>query len=85
MSLAITATLLNETMQPVTTIASTFVATHAQHIELADKVAEDGCAVAGHLASRPTSVARRVSRSKRPVKNASSGRRFRIFDYHVTV
>ncbi|MGC1858629.1 MAG: hypothetical protein WA725_18010 [Pseudolabrys sp.] len=35
-------------MKPVTTVAATFVATHAQHIELADKVAEDGCAVAGH-------------------------------------
>jgi hypothetical protein len=46
--LAITATLLNETMQPVTTIASAFVAGNAQHIELADKVAEDGCAVARH-------------------------------------
>jgi hypothetical protein len=35
-------------VKPVTTVAATFVATHAQHIELADKVAEDGCAVAGH-------------------------------------
>ncbi|MGB9211228.1 MAG: hypothetical protein WCB78_24430, partial [Pseudolabrys sp.] len=41
--LCITATLLDETVKPVTTIAPKFVATHA------DKVAEDGCAVAGHF------------------------------------
>ena len=41
------ATLLDETAQAVTTIAPTLFAGDAQHIELADEVAEDGCAVAG--------------------------------------
>ncbi|MGC1950023.1 MAG: hypothetical protein WA679_21060 [Pseudolabrys sp.] len=51
--LCITATLLDETAQAVTTIAPALVAGDAQHIELADEIAEVGCAVAGILASRP--------------------------------
>ena len=46
--LGITAALLNETAQAVTTIAPALVAGDAQHIEFADEIAEDGCAVAGH-------------------------------------
>ena len=49
--LAITATLLDETAQAVTTIAPALVAGDAQHIEFADEIAEDGCAVAGHHTS----------------------------------
>ena len=46
--LGVAATLLNQTVQPITTIAPTLVAAHAQHIELADEIAECDCAVAGH-------------------------------------
>ena len=49
--LCITATLLDETAQAVTTIAPALVAGDAQHIEFADEIAEDGCAVAGHHTS----------------------------------
>ena len=48
MSMASRRTLLDETAQAVTTIAPTLVAGDAQHIELADEVAEDGRVVAGH-------------------------------------
>ena len=46
--LGIAATLLDEAVQSVTTIAPALVAGDAQHIELTDEVAEDGCTVAGH-------------------------------------
>jgi hypothetical protein len=46
--LAIAATPLDETIQPITAVASALLTTHAQHIELADEIAEDDCAVAGH-------------------------------------
>jgi hypothetical protein len=45
------ATLLDETIQPITAIAPAFLTTHAQHIELADQIREDDCAVAGHHTS----------------------------------
>jgi hypothetical protein len=45
--LGITATLLNETIQPITAIAPALLTTDAQHIELADETTEDDCAVAG--------------------------------------
>ena len=59
----IAATLVDETIQPITTIAAPFVdeagkpvaaiafalvAVDAQHVEFADQVSEDDCAVAGH-------------------------------------
>ena len=47
--LAITATLLNEAVQPITTITPALITGHAKHIEFADEIAEDGCAVAGHF------------------------------------
>ncbi|MGA7737819.1 MAG: hypothetical protein WCB22_20580, partial [Pseudolabrys sp.] len=46
--LGIASTLLDETAQAVTTIAPALVAGDAQQIELADEIAEYGCAVAGH-------------------------------------
>ena len=46
--LGIAATLLNETVQAITTIAPALLTGHAQHIELADEIAEYDCAVAGH-------------------------------------
>ena len=47
--LGIAATLLNEAAQSITSIAPAFVAGHAQHIELADEIAEYDCAVARPL------------------------------------
>ena len=49
--LGIAATLLDETARAVTTIAPALVAGDAQHIELADEIAEYDCAVAGHHTS----------------------------------
>ena len=46
--LAIATTLLDETVQPIATIAPAFLTTHAQHIEPADEIAEDDCAITGH-------------------------------------
>ena len=46
--LGIAAALRNETVQSITTIAPALLTTHAQDIELADEIAEDDCAVAGH-------------------------------------
>jgi hypothetical protein len=46
--LGIAATLLNEAVQPIATIAPTFLTAHAQHTELADEIVEDDCAAAGH-------------------------------------
>ena len=43
-------TLLDEAVQPITTVAPALLATHAQEVELADEIAEDDCAVAGHFA-----------------------------------
>ena len=34
--------------EAITAIAPALAATHAQHVELADEVTEDDCAVAGH-------------------------------------
>jgi hypothetical protein len=42
-------TLLDEAVQPITTVAPALLATHAQEVELADEIAEDDCAVAGHF------------------------------------
>ena len=42
-------TLLDETVQTITAITPTFLTSDAQHIELADEVAEDDCTVAGHF------------------------------------
>jgi hypothetical protein len=39
--LGIPATLLDEAVQPVATIAPAFLTTHAQEVELADEIAED--------------------------------------------
>ncbi|MGC1744513.1 MAG: hypothetical protein WA754_18410 [Pseudolabrys sp.] len=41
------ATLLDETVQPIATIAPALVAGHAKHLELAGEVAEYGGAVVG--------------------------------------
>ena len=46
--LGVAATLLDESIQPITAIAPALGAGHAQHIELADEIAEYDCAVAGH-------------------------------------
>ena len=46
--LGIAATFLDEPREEVATISAAFGTVHAQHIELADEVAEDDCAVAGH-------------------------------------
>ena len=46
--LCIATTLLNETVQPITTVAPTFLTGDAQHIELANEITEYDCAVAGH-------------------------------------
>ena len=35
-------------VEPIAAIAHTLLTTHAQYIELADEIAEDDCAVAGH-------------------------------------
>jgi hypothetical protein len=40
--------LLDQALHSVTTGPLALAANHAQHIELADQIAEDGCAVAGH-------------------------------------
>jgi len=37
---------------PPTAITTAFVTGHAQHIELADEIAEDDCAVAGTLVAQ---------------------------------
>ena len=44
----VAATFLDETIKPITAVAPAFGTGHAQHIELADEVAEDDCAVARH-------------------------------------
>jgi hypothetical protein len=46
--LAITATLIDEAGEAVAAIAPALLTTHAQQIELANEIAEDDCAVAGH-------------------------------------
>jgi hypothetical protein len=48
--LGVAATLTNEAGQDIVAIAPALLTTHAQHIELADEIAEDDCAVAGHFA-----------------------------------
>jgi hypothetical protein len=48
MSLAVPATLLDETGEAIAAVTLALVATHAQHFGLADEIAEDDCAVAGH-------------------------------------
>jgi hypothetical protein len=50
---AVTATLVDQLGQAITAIAPAFLTGHAQHIELANEIAEDDCAVAGHQRSRP--------------------------------
>ena len=50
--LCITATLLDETVQLITAIAPALLTGYSQHIELADEIAEDDCAVAGHAHRR---------------------------------
>jgi len=42
------ATLVDETAKPITAVAPAFLASHAQHIELADEITEYDCAVARH-------------------------------------
>ena len=59
--LGIAATLLNEAVQSVAAVALALVATHAQHIELADEIAEYDGTVAGCIEFR-----------NRPVKLAST-------------
>jgi hypothetical protein len=46
--LSVTASIIDEANDPVATRPATLVTSHAQHIELADKITEDDCAVAGH-------------------------------------
>ena len=47
-SMSLALRLIDETIQPITAVAPALLAGHAQHIELADEIAEDDCAVAGH-------------------------------------
>jgi hypothetical protein len=47
---SIAATRIDEAGEAIATVAPALLTTHAQHIELADKISEDDCAVAGHKA-----------------------------------
>src|SRR5262245_35450830 len=54
---AVAATLVDQLGETIATIAPAFVTGHAQHIELADQIAEDDCAVVGHCGSPQASPA----------------------------
>jgi hypothetical protein len=43
------APLIDETGQTIAAVSPTLAASHAQHIELADEITEDDCAVAGFV------------------------------------
>ena len=55
--LAVAATFLNQAARVTATIAPAFVTAHARQIELADEIAEDDCAVAGHGFKIATGIA----------------------------
>jgi hypothetical protein len=56
-------------------------ATHAQYVELTDKVAEDDCAVAGHLASRPATQPHDLGGVVVKFQRARHSERFFKLDY----
>jgi hypothetical protein len=47
--LAVAATIIDQALHLIATIAAAFLTGDAQHFELADEIAEDDCAVAGAL------------------------------------
>jgi len=70
--LCVPATVLNQTIKMVATGATALLTVHVQHIEFADEIAEDDCAVAGHGAMiawetwRASGLKKEVAR-RRPV------------------
>lgn len=55
--LAVTATAIDDLIQPVATGTKTLGASHIHIIELADEVAKDNCVIAGMAASNNNAVA----------------------------
>jgi hypothetical protein len=48
-------------LHAVATSAATFAAVNVQHVELADQISKDDCAIAGHMNPRALPASRQLS------------------------